>query len=78
MLQDIALKVSNIETLLGAGAAANPAFSPKGGEGADRGIDIVLGAQWGDEGKGKLVDVLSQVGVFACVPLDCLLQFGLV
>lgn len=25
------------------------------------GIDIVLGAQWGDEGKGKLVDVLSQV-----------------
>lgn len=25
------------------------------------GIDIVLGAQWGDEGKGKLVDILSQV-----------------
>ena len=25
------------------------------------GIDIVLGAQWGDEGKGKLVDCLSQV-----------------
>jgi adenylosuccinate synthase len=24
------------------------------------GIDIVLGAQWGDEGKGKLVDLLSQ------------------
>ena len=24
------------------------------------GIDIVLGAQWGDEGKGKLVDILSQ------------------
>lgn len=24
------------------------------------GIDVVLGAQWGDEGKGKLVDVLSQ------------------
>jgi adenylosuccinate synthase len=27
------------------------------------GIDVVLGAQWGDEGKGKLVDVLSQVRV---------------
>jgi adenylosuccinate synthase len=25
-----------------------------------QGIDIVLGAQWGDEGKGKLVDLLSQ------------------
>jgi hypothetical protein len=25
------------------------------------GIDVVLGAQWGDEGKGKLVDILSQV-----------------
>lgn len=25
------------------------------------GIDVVLGSQWGDEGKGKLVDMLSQV-----------------
>lgn len=23
-------------------------------------VDVVLGAQWGDEGKGKLVDILSQ------------------
>ncbi len=22
-------------------------------------VDVVLGAQWGDEGKGKLVDILS-------------------
>lgn len=22
-------------------------------------VDLVLGAQWGDEGKGKLVDILS-------------------
>ena len=28
------------------------------------GIDVVLGSQWGDEGKGKLVDMLSQVRVF--------------
>jgi len=27
------------------------------------GIDVVLGSQWGDEGKGKLVDMLSQVSV---------------
>ena len=24
------------------------------------GVTVVLGAQWGDEGKGKLVDVLAQ------------------
>jgi len=24
-----------------------------------KGVDVVLGAQWGDEGKGKLVDILS-------------------
>ena len=28
------------------------------------GIDVVLGSQWGDEGKGKLVDMLSQVSWF--------------
>ena len=29
------------------------------------GIDVVLGSQWGDEGKGKLVDMLSQVRALA-------------
>ncbi|MFA6894962.1 MAG: adenylosuccinate synthetase, partial [Bacteroidales bacterium] len=24
-------------------------------------IDVVLGLQWGDEGKGKIVDVLADV-----------------
>ena len=24
------------------------------------GVTIVLGGQWGDEGKGKLVDILAQ------------------
>ena len=29
-------------------------------EKAKRGtVDVILGAQWGDEGKGKLVDMLS-------------------
>ena len=38
------------------------------------GIDIVLGGQWGDEGKGKLVDILSQVCdiVVVCV---CVLRW---
>lgn len=30
------------------------------------GIDVVLGSQWGDEGKGKLVDILSQVCCTCC------------
>ena len=56
LLQDVARKVSNIETVLCGGA--NPASSKRPSK---NGIDIVLGAQWGDEGKGKLVDMLSQV-----------------
>jgi len=61
MLSDIAQKVTDIETLLGASKTSRSSFFPKDREvGPDRGIDIVLGAQWGDEGKGKLVDVLSQ------------------
>ena len=61
LLQDISQKVSNIEVLLGGGSASSlPSKSRSAG--SDKGIDIVLGAQWGDEGKGKLVDMLSQVG----------------
>jgi hypothetical protein len=39
---------------------APPTMSPPNIK-ATNGIDVVLGAQWGDEGKGKLVDLLSQV-----------------
>ena len=54
MLQGIYTKISNIEAVLGDVAQKQaPVKKP--------GIDIVLGAQWGDEGKGKLVDMLSQV-----------------
>ena len=56
LLQDMSRKVANIETVLGGGYAGASAASSK-----NHGIDIVLGAQWGDEGKGKLVDMLSQV-----------------
>jgi hypothetical protein len=54
LLQGLTRKVSNIEAVLGA-IEKNPPLPKK------QGIDIVLGAQWGDEGKGKLVDILSQV-----------------
>ena len=27
---------------------------------AESGVTVVLGAQWGDEGKGKLVDLLCE------------------
>eukprot|EP00934_Nitzschia_sp_Nitz4_P009238 Nitzschia sp. Nitz4//scaffold19_size178191//50020//53568//NITZ4_001966-RA/size178191-augustus-gene-0.101-mRNA-1//-1//CDS//3329540646//9228//frame0 len=52
MLQGISSKLSNIEAVLGSVETAPKAKKA--------GIDIVLGAQWGDEGKGKLVDILSQ------------------
>ena len=32
----------------------------------DPGVSVVLGAVWGDEGKGKLVDFLAQDGDIVC------------
>ena len=37
------------------------AYAAEAKKSAKPGIDVVLGSQWGDEGKGKLVDMLSQV-----------------
>jgi len=54
LLEDISFKISNLETLI---TGKEIQSVPKG---VNTGIDIVLGAQWGDEGKGKLVDILSQ------------------
>ena len=58
LLQELSRKVSNIETVLG-GVKQQSLLQKR----RAHGIDIVLGAQWGDEGKGKLVDMLSQVRV---------------
>ena len=30
------------------------------------GVTVVLGGQWGDEGKGKLVDILAQDADVVC------------
>lgn len=54
LLQGLTQRVANIESVLGS-IEKKPTAQKKAG------IDVVLGAQWGDEGKGKLVDMLSQV-----------------
>ena len=58
VLKGISGAVGEIETLLGL-----PDVMKSSGKDnkKNQGIDVVLGAQWGDEGKGKLVDMLSQV-----------------
>eukprot|EP00534_Pseudo-nitzschia_fraudulenta_P000766 CAMPEP_0201125270 /NCGR_PEP_ID=MMETSP0850-20130426/20417_1 /ASSEMBLY_ACC=CAM_ASM_000622 /TAXON_ID=183588 /ORGANISM="Pseudo-nitzschia fraudulenta, Strain WWA7" /LENGTH=603 /DNA_ID=CAMNT_0047393197 /DNA_START=151 /DNA_END=1962 /DNA_ORIENTATION=+ len=65
VLRGITGAVSELENSLGlsgegadgivGSAVVKPSSSPKKTK-----IDVVLGAQWGDEGKGKLVDMLSQ------------------
>lgn len=61
MLQEIANGVSRMEATLGNLKDASPSSFAAPKKGSKQGIDVVLGAQWGDEGKGKLVDMLSQV-----------------
>jgi hypothetical protein len=55
LLQGLAASVQRMEATLG---TFNTSLRPSK---TKHGIDVVLGAQWGDEGKGKLVDMLSQV-----------------
>jgi len=59
LLNTIANKVSKLETLVEGKSSSSPSL-PVVNDKVENGIDIVLGAQWGDEGKGKLVDILSQ------------------
>lgn len=58
LLRDISNRLSRLEDTVGCSfpkaKVIEPPVNPIGT------IDIVLGAQWGDEGKGKLVDLLSQ------------------
>jgi adenylosuccinate synthase len=59
LLRDISNRLARLEDTVGCSFpnAANNRSLPNSGTGT---IDVVLGAQWGDEGKGKLVDLLSQ------------------
>jgi len=74
-LQSISKKVNNIEKTMGITPSptssttpipTTPSATPQEGYSRkiistkQKGIDVVLGGQWGDEGKGKLVDILSQ------------------
>jgi len=70
-LKDISQKVNTIEKAMGStkNASTKPPQTQKEPERyisrrltshKQKGIDVVLGGQWGDEGKGKLVDILSQ------------------
>ena len=54
LLQELRTKIDRLEQSIGAPASRPDAHT------THHGIDVVLGAQWGDEGKGKLVDLLSQ------------------
>ena len=58
MLFDISRSVHRIESLIAGPYNRSPSATDQLEK--RHGIDIVLGAQWGDEGKGKLVDMLSQ------------------
>jgi len=63
-LDEVLRRLKAIEAGIGITVPPPPAaLSAKSSGGDDPkpyGIDVVLGAQWGDEGKGKLVDILSQ------------------
>jgi adenylosuccinate synthase len=58
-------QIDNLESTLGVAPIPPPVITPvQEKTKRSHGIDVVLGAQWGDEGKGKLVDLLSQVCTF--------------
>jgi len=56
-LDELNKKIANIEKTLGASSVTEEKIKAAAKK---NGIDVVLGGQWGDEGKGKLVDILSQ------------------
>ena len=68
LLQEIAARLHNLEVAIGTSTSVpassssyyTPPSSPFVSANKHGGVDVVLGAQWGDEGKGKLVDMLSQ------------------
>lgn len=73
-LEELSQRLKNVESVLGVGGANETTSSSSSvpvssvqkyekpslpQKKKQHGIDIVLGGQWGDEGKGKLVDILS-------------------
>lgn len=68
LLHGLTASVQRLEATLGTISASSDPSKTK------HGIDVVLGAQWGDEGKGKLVDMLSQVSFCLCSAPTLVLQ----
>lgn len=65
-LPQFSTQVETIQNTLGISEQSTSGLASKSSINSSKkaGIDVVLGSQWGDEGKGKLVDMLSQVSVF--------------
>mmetsp|Transcript_7846 Transcript_7846/g.11208 ORF Transcript_7846/g.11208 Transcript_7846/m.11208 type:complete len:530 (+) Transcript_7846:106-1695(+) len=61
-LEEMNAKLKNLEKSIGVlkGGSSPDIYKPNENNNRKHGIDVVLGGQWGDEGKGKLVDILSQ------------------
>ena len=55
--------MESIQEVLGVAEQTSVRYSNSLSSNKRPGIDVVLGSQWGDEGKGKLVDMLSQVSL---------------
>jgi len=53
MLSEISARLERLEAGVGAAPSSAPASKATGAVSAGQ-IDVVLGAQWGDEGKGKV------------------------
>lgn len=64
LLREVSAAVRRLEATLGSKGPLSNSSNTK------HGIDVVLGAQWGDEGKGKLVDILSQVSTVQSAVFD--------
>lgn len=55
---------------------AEPAAAKRARKEGRKGVSVVLGGQWGDEGKGKLVDILAQDADVVCRCQVCELLQG--
>ncbi|CAH2251066.1 adenylosuccinate synthetase isozyme 2 [Pelobates cultripes] len=55
------MSLTNVSPAMSNGESAQPAATAPGNK-----VTVVLGAQWGDEGKGKVVDLLAQDADIVC------------
>ena len=64
---DIDISAANISISFAMSVSTNgPGSSVRKAVGPRAKVTVVLGAQWGDEGKGKLVDILATSADIVC------------